>query len=113
MALPECRALRQRISLIYQIEPLSENETLAYIKHRLKVAGTEKNIFTQNAVQEIYHFSKGYPRLINTICDHALLTGYARGFKKITPDFITECAQHRITSYNVCYTKLLRSNVPL
>jgi type II secretory pathway predicted ATPase ExeA/tetratricopeptide (TPR) repeat protein len=93
LALPECRALRQRISLIYQIEPLSENETLAYIKHRLKVAGTEKNIFTQNAVQEIYHFSKGYPRLINTICDHALLTGYARGFKKITPDFITECAQ--------------------
>ncbi len=93
LALPECRALRQRISLVYQIEPLSENETLAYIKHRLKVAGTEKNIFTQNAVQEIHHFSKGYPRLINTICDHALLTGYVRGFKKITPDFITECAQ--------------------
>lgn len=93
LALPECRALRQRISLVYQIEPLSENETLAYIKHRLKVAGTEKNIFTQNAVQEIYHFSKGYPRLINTICDHALLTGYARNFKKITPDVIQECAQ--------------------
>ena len=93
LALPECRALRQRISLVYQIEPLSENETLEYIKHRLKVAGTEKNIFTQNAVQEIYHFSKGYPRLINTICDHALLTGYARNLKKITPDVIQECAQ--------------------
>ena len=93
LALPECRALRQRISLVYQIEPLSENETLAYIKHRLKVAGTEKNIFTQNAVQEIYHFSSGYPRLINTICDHALLTGYARDLKKITPDVIQECAQ--------------------
>ena len=92
LALPECRALRQRISLVYQIEPLSENETLAYIKHRLKVAGTEKNIFTHNAVQEIYHFSKGYPRLINTICDHALLTGYARNLKKITPDVIQECA---------------------
>ena len=91
--LPECRALRQRISLVYQIKPLSENETLAYIKHRLKVAGTEKNIFTQNAVKEIYNFSKGYPRLINTICDHALLTGYARNFKKITPDVIQECAQ--------------------
>jgi type II secretory pathway predicted ATPase ExeA/tetratricopeptide (TPR) repeat protein len=93
LALPECRALRQRISLVYQIEPLSENETLAYIKHRLKVAGTEKNIFTQNAVQEIYHFSKGYPRLINTICDHALLTGYVRELIKITPDVIIECAQ--------------------
>ena len=93
LALPECRALRQRISLIYQIEPLSENETLAYIKHRLKIAGTDKSIFTIDAVREIYHFSKGYPRLINTICDHALLTGYVRDFKKITPDFITECAQ--------------------
>jgi len=93
LALPECRALRQRISLVYQIEPLSENETLAYIKHRLKVAGTEKDIFTPDAVREIYHFSKGYPRLINIICDHAMLTGYARGFKKITPDFILECAQ--------------------
>ncbi|MBW2604999.1 MAG: Flp pilus assembly complex ATPase component TadA [Deltaproteobacteria bacterium] len=93
LALPECSALRQRISLVYQIEPLSENETLAYIKHRLKVAGTEKNIFTQNAVQEIYHFSKGYPRLINTICDHALLTGYARELIKITPNVIQECAQ--------------------
>ena len=93
LALPECRALRQRISLVYQIEPLSENETLAYIKHRLKVAGTEENIFTQDAVREIYHFSKGYPRLINTICDHALLTGYVRDFQKITPDVIIECAQ--------------------
>ena len=93
LALPECRALRQRISLVYQIEPLSEDETLAYIKHRLKIAGTDKSIFTIDAVREIYHFSKGYPRLINTICDHALLTGYVRDFKKITPDFITECAQ--------------------
>ncbi len=110
LALPECRALRQRISLVYQIEPLSENETLAYIKHRLKVAGTEKNIFTQNAVQEIYHFSKGYPRLINTICDHALLTGYARDLKNITPDVIQECAQQfnsigetRNNNYSISY----------
>jgi type II secretory pathway predicted ATPase ExeA/tetratricopeptide (TPR) repeat protein len=94
LALPECRALKQRISLVYKIEPLSENETLAYIKHRLKVAGTEKRIFTQDAVRGIYHFSKGYPRLINIICDDALLTGYARYLKKITPDVIMESAQH-------------------
>ncbi|MFC1505124.1 AAA family ATPase [Thermodesulfobacteriota bacterium] len=92
LALPECRALRQRISLVYQIETLSENETLAYIKHRLKVAGTEKSIFTPDAVRGIYQFSKGYPRLINIVCDHALLTGYARNLEKITPDVIMECA---------------------
>jgi len=97
LALPECRALRQRISLTYQIQPLSENETLAYIKHRLKVAGTEKSIFTQDAVRGIYQFSKGYPRLINIISDHALLTGYARNLEKITPDIIMECA-HQFSS---------------
>ncbi|MFO7555735.1 MAG: tetratricopeptide repeat protein [Desulfobacterales bacterium] len=97
LALPECRALRQRISLAYQIQPLSENETLAYIRHRLKVAGTEKSIFTQDAVRGIYQFSKGYPRLINIICDHALLTGYARNLIKITPDVIMECA-HQFNS---------------
>ncbi len=93
LALPECRALRQRIRLVYQIEPLSENETMAYIKHRLKVAGTEKTIFTQAAIQKIYRFSNGYPRLINTICDDALLTGYTRDLKTITPDVINESVQ--------------------
>lgn len=93
LALPECRALRQRISLIYQIEPLSESETFEYIKHRLKVAGTEKALFHKKAVEEIYRFSNGYPRLINTICDLALLTGYARDLKKIPPSVIQECCK--------------------
>lgn len=89
----KCRALRQRITLNYNIQPLSESETLEYIKYRLKVAGTEAEIFNQHAIHEIYNFSKGYPRLINLICDHALLTGYARGLKTITPDIIIECSQ--------------------
>lgn len=93
LALPECRALRQRISLIYHIEPLTESETSEYIKHRLSVAGMANSVFSQHAVREIYNFSKGYPRLINTICDHALLTGYVRSVKKITPGMIKECAQ--------------------
>lgn len=89
----ECRALRQRITLNYNIQPLSESETLEYIKYRLKVAGTEAEIFNQHAIREIYHFSKGYPRLINLICDHALLTGYVRELKTITPDIIMECSR--------------------
>ncbi|MBW2597317.1 MAG: tetratricopeptide repeat protein, partial [Deltaproteobacteria bacterium] len=64
-----------------------------YIKYRLKVAGTEMKLFKRRAVQEVYRFSNGYPRLINKICDHALLTGYVRGLKKITPDIIEECSQ--------------------
>ncbi|MEJ2655804.1 MAG: ATPase, T2SS/T4P/T4SS family, partial [Desulfobacterales bacterium] len=93
LALPECRAIRQRISLAYQIKPLSESETSDYIKHRLKIAGTEKEIFTKNAVREIYRFSNGYPRLVNIICDLSLLAGYSQDLKKITPAVVQECSQ--------------------
>jgi type II secretory pathway predicted ATPase ExeA/tetratricopeptide (TPR) repeat protein len=90
---PECRALRQRITLTYNIQPLSEQETLQYIRYRLKVAGTEEEIFGRKAVAEVYRFSKGYPRLINILCDHALLTGYVKQVKRITPVIIQECSQ--------------------
>jgi type II secretory pathway predicted ATPase ExeA len=93
LSLQQFRAIRQRISLAYQIQPLSERETSEYIKHRLKVAGTEKEIFNQGAVWEIYRFSNGYPRLINIICDHGLLTGFTRDLKKITSAIIKECSQ--------------------
>ena len=89
----ECRALRQRITLNYNVKPLSEAETPEYIKHRLRVAGTEARIFKQKAIREIHSFSGGYPRLINIICDRALLTGYVKGLNKITPEVILECAQ--------------------
>lgn len=89
----DCRALRQRITLTYNIKPLSEAETLEYIRYRLKVAGTEEEIFHRRAVGEVYRFSQGYPRLINIICDHALLTGFVRQAKKITPTIIKECSQ--------------------
>lgn len=93
LASQEFRALRQRIMLTYQIEPLSKIETFEYIKYRLKVAGTEIKLFNRSAIQEVYRFSNGYPRLINKICDHALLTGYARNLKKITPTIIKECSE--------------------
>jgi len=93
LASQECRALRQRIMLTYQIQPLSEIETFEYIKHRLKIAGTEKKLFHRRAIQKVYGFSNGYPRLINKICDHALLTGYVRDLKKISPAIIKECSK--------------------
>ena len=89
----DCRALRQRITLSYNIESLSENETREYIKHRLEVAGTKDSVFSKTAIQEIYRVSGGSPRLINVICDRALLTGYAKDQKKISQDVIQECAQ--------------------
>jgi len=87
------RAVRQRITVSYHIEPLSETETRKYIKHRLKVAGVTREIFSKDAVRQIYSFSAGYPRLINIICDHAMLTGYSSGLKSIDRKVIKECEQ--------------------
>jgi hypothetical protein len=85
------RALRHQITLSYHIEPLTPSETENYIRHRLEIAGAKTHIFSSGAIQEIFSFSNGYPRLINIICDHALLTGYVREILIITPDIINEC----------------------
>ena len=92
----ECRALRQRITLICRVEPLAEAETTEYIRHRLRIAGTDRELFSQAAVREIQRFSRGYPRLINNLCDHALLTGYVRQLRKITPSLIKECSEEML-----------------
>lgn len=85
------KAVRQRITVSYHIEPLRDNETPLYVRHRLKVAGARNEIFTPEAIRQVHAFSRGYPRLINIICDHALLTGYAAGKKSIDASLIQEC----------------------
>jgi general secretion pathway protein A len=90
------KALRQRISVHYNLEPLSEPETQDYIKHRLRVAGSEKEIFSPETICEIFSFSKGYPRLINAICDRALLSGYVSDITKIDGTILEKCANELI-----------------
>ena len=90
---PKNKGLRQRITINYQLDPLTENETKQYIQHRLKVAGSQKNIFKSKAIHEIFSFSRGYPRLINIICDHSLLTGYVKEKKTINSNIVNECAK--------------------
>ncbi len=85
------KAVRQRITVNHHIEPLTELETPQYILHRLKVAGARREIFTPDAMRRVHSFSRGYPRLINIICDHALLTGYAAEVKSIDVALIREC----------------------
>ena len=88
----ENKALRQRITLRYNIDPLNLDETTEYVKHRLQVAGAKRTIFNTNAISELYSFSQGYPRLINVICDFALLTGFVKEQKVIDAAIIRECA---------------------
>ncbi|MEJ2099401.1 MAG: OmpA family protein [Desulfobacterales bacterium] len=85
------KAVKQRITVSYHIDPLTQKETRDYINHRLKVAGGDREIFKPEALHKIYAFSHGYPRLVNIICDHALLTGYSAGKKAIDADVIKEC----------------------
>jgi general secretion pathway protein A len=87
------RSTRQRISANFKIGPLSAEEVEEYIRHRLLVAGAAKQIFKLDAVKQVYHYSRGYPRLINIICDRALMTGYSSGQAAITAAIIDECAQ--------------------
>ena len=90
---PRNRAARQRIAVRYQIEPLSVEETAQYVLHRLEVAGAKHSIFTAEALQEIFVFTRGNPRLTNIICDHALLTGYSMEQETIDSGVIRECAE--------------------
>lgn len=87
------RAVRQRLTLHYAIEPLTEDETGKYIQYRLEVAGSGNRIFTPSAVREIYYFSEGFPRRINIICDHCLLTGYSENKEIIDEAMVQECAE--------------------
>jgi len=86
------RALRQRITTRYSIGPLKQTEIKDYIQFRLSVAGTDRKIFTSSALRGVAAYSKCYPRLINIICDHALLTGFTRNKRRIDAQIIKECA---------------------
>ncbi len=87
------RPFRQRIAINYNIEPLNEKDTVSFIEHRLKVAGATRRFFTADAMHEIHVFSNGFPRLINVICDHALMSGYSAGVTMIDGSIIKECAK--------------------
>ena len=88
---PQFRQLKQRVSLRYHMQPLNKEEAREYIKRRMRIAGAfDPNIFTPKATKEIYEYSKGIPRLINIVCDNALLEGYAADQKVIGKSIVCE-----------------------
>ncbi len=83
--------LKQSLEIRRQIRGLSEEESTEYIDHRLKLVGSSSSeIFTPNAISMIYSHAKGIPRLINVLCDNALLMGYSLSKKRIDIDIIRE-----------------------
>jgi general secretion pathway protein A len=90
----ELQAFKDRVTTRYRIDTLNEKECREYIEHRLKVAGSEGAcIFEPEAVQLIWKFSQGIPRVINTLCDRALLNGYTASRKVINGKLASETLQ--------------------
>jgi hypothetical protein len=90
---PDLRQLKQRVTLRHQLRALSLQECCEYVSNRLKVAGGNRSIFTLTALESIYSYSGGIPRVVNVLCDNALLTGYALGSKEIDTRIIREVAE--------------------
>jgi type II secretory pathway predicted ATPase ExeA len=79
--------LKERVAVRIRLKPFSEEDTRDYIKHRLRIAGCNKEIFAEEAIKRIYQYTQGIPRRINTVCDNALLEGFL--FKSNTIDTMT------------------------
>lgn len=84
--------LKQRVAVRVRLTAFSESDTRDYIAHRLKIAGSENTILTEEAMAEVYKYSQGLPRLINNICDNALLEGFLVKAQPIGPEIIKTAA---------------------
>jgi general secretion pathway protein A len=92
---PDLRQLKQRIGLRCHIAPLSPEETRLYIRHRLRIAGAaDAGIFTDAAIQKIAEYSRGTPRVINIVCDHCLLSGYADSKRRVDANMVDEAIEY-------------------
>ena len=95
---PELEQFAQRIAVNYHLEPLNEQETHAYIAHRVRLAGnTEDEVFTVDACAAVYDHSNGVPRLINLICDTALVYGFAEQRAQIDGTLVEEVVRDKLS----------------
>jgi type II secretory pathway predicted ATPase ExeA len=84
------KQLAQRVGIKTHLERMNAEDTIGYMQHRLEVAGSKNNIFTEDASEAIFNNSGGIPRRINSICDLSLLSGYTKKAEQIDEDIVTE-----------------------
>ena len=89
---PELRQLSQRVTARYHLEPLSRDELEGYLTHRLAVAGVDRPLFPAKTIAKLYSLTGGVPRLINLLCDRALLGAYVKGENTVSPILLGEAA---------------------
>jgi len=91
----ELRQLKQRIAARSHLQPLDLEETTGYIRRRLQLCGVRQDLamlFPADTIAEVYRHSRGIPRLINTVCENALISAYARQLQNVPPEIIEEVA---------------------
>ncbi len=93
LRLPALRQLRQRVALWSRTQAITLTQTSAYIVQRLSVAGTDRKIFSDDAVSAVHRASRGIPRVINLICEHALIVGYVDQLDQISETVIQSIAK--------------------
>ncbi len=98
LARPELRQLSQRITARYHLGPLERGEVSAYINHRLAVAGHRKKLFNDQTIGLVYRYTGGIPRLINVLCDRALLGTYVQGQDKVSTSTLKTAAREVLGS---------------
>lgn len=92
---PSLEQFAQRIAVDYHLEALDPEETREYIRHRLKVAGGDQNLFTDEACIAVHQYSGGVPRLINLLCDTALVYGYAEQKRLVDSGLVHDVARDK------------------
>ena len=93
LARPELRQLRQRVALRHELRPFDTQETSDYIEQRIRCAGfTGRQLFKKSGMREVFRVSEGIPRVINILCDSALLHGYSRDLKTLDAGAVREAA---------------------
>jgi general secretion pathway protein A len=110
---PDLRQLKQRVSLKCSIKMLAAHETPEYIRSRLRVAGArDENLFEPEATRMIHRFSGGIPRIVNNICDNALLTGFSQGSARITAAIISDVVDELdLASMEIASTQTIAETV--
>ena len=88
----DLRQLAQRITARFHLQPLAREDTIAYVRHRLRVAGASSEIFSRAALREVHRLSGGVPRVINIICDRALLGAYTEDQHQVSPALVRRAA---------------------
>ena len=119
LAEPGLKQLAQRITARYHLTPLSKEDVAAYVAHRLRMAGAYTDLFSRSAIRKLYKFSGGIPRLINVICDRALLGAYIEGRKAVDVPILKKAAREVLgesgnkKKWSRLFRRLVSSTAPL